>query len=223
MDYIGFRVRLNTFSTVGALKQVTYIGFDFDSNGAADMFMGADLKSQQTSGWKVILADTDNSGANTSPNTTTITYGQSVAPLYSIATNGADSLVNYQQVTAANDIAGGGTTISGDADAFLTFALPYAEFVAAIQNSSVMGPSFTFDANTTYRITAGTSQQENNINQDSMQAMDVSFNFSSPINSSGSPVPEPSTVVIFGALIAPAFFAIARRHWRNRASKTRDS
>ena len=212
VDYIGFRVRLNTFDTVSALKQVTYIGFDFDNNNIADMVVGANLQSQQSSNWRVVIADTDNTMANTSPSTTGILYGQSITPLYQLATNGNDSYVNYQQVTSTNATVGGVTTISGDADAFLTFALPYASFVSAIQSTSVMGSSFTFNANTTYRITAGTSQQENNINQDAMGAMDVAFNFSAPINTSGSAVPEPASFAILGALITPVF--LARRRWQ---------
>jgi hypothetical protein len=223
VDHVGFRVRLNEFSTVGALKQMTYIGFDFDANGAADMFVGADLVSQQSSNWKVIIADTDNTGANTSPNTTTITYGQSITPIYSQASNGNDSLINYQQVTAANATVGGVTTTSGNADAFLTFAIPYSAFIAAIKNPSVMGASFNFTPDTSYRITAGTSQQQNNINQDAMSAMDVSFNFSSPINTSGSPVPEPSTFVIFGALLTPALIGLVRRRRRRQLGTTKTS
>lgn len=212
VDYIGFRVRLNTFDTVGALKQVTYVGFDFDNNGIADMVVGANLQSQQSSNWRVVIADTDNTMANTSPSTTGIIYGQSITPIYQLTTNGNDSYVNYQQVTATNSTVGGVTTISGDADAFLTFALPYASFVAAIQSTAVMGSSFNFTTDTTYRITAGTSQQENNINQDAMGAMDVAFSFSAPISTSGAtPVPEASTLVLFGAMIAPALGLMARR------------
>jgi len=220
VDHIGFRMRLNEFSTVGAIKQVSYVGFDFDNNGAADMFVGVDLKSQQSSNWSVIIADTDNSGANTSPSTTTITYGTQTAPLYSLSTNGNDSYANYQQVTAANSTVGGNTTTSGNADAFLTFALPYSAFVAAITNASVMGSSFNFDANTTYRITAGTSQQENNINQDAMAGMTVAFNFSSPINTSGNPIPEASTAAMLAALLVPALFITSRR--RGAKARTQD-
>lgn len=218
VDYIGFRVRLNTFGTVGAIKQVTYVGFDFDNNGIADMMVGANLQSQQSANWRVVIADTDNTMANTSPSTTGVLYGQSISPIYQLTTNGNDSYVNYQQVTATNDTIGGGTTISADADAFLTFALPYAEFVSAIQSTAVMGTSFTFDTNTTYRITAGTSQQENNINQDAMGAMDVAFNFSSPITTSGNPVPEASTVVLFGVMLTPALAVMARRRWTKHSS-----
>ncbi len=219
VDHIGFRMRLNEFSTVGAIKQVSYVGFDFDNNGAADMFVGVNLKPQQSTNWVVVIADTDNSGANTSPSTTTIAYGQQVNPLYTLSTNGNDSYTNYQQVTAANDIVGGGTMISGNADAFLTFALPYSAFVAAIQSATVMGPSFNFNADTTYRITAGTSQQENNINQDAMAGMSVAFNFSAPVSSSGNPIPESSTVLLTGVMLAPAFALLSRRRWMRPSAR----
>ncbi len=226
VDYIGFRVRLNTVSLTngqnptadpGGLKQVTYVGFDFDNNGVADMVVGANLQAEQSSNWRVVIADTDNTKANTSPSTTGIIYGQSITPIYQLTTNGNDSYVNYQQVTSTNSTVGGSTAISGDADAFLTFALPYASFVAAIQSTSVMGSSFSFDANTTYRITAGTSQQENNINQDAMGDMDVAFNFSAPISTSGSAIPEPASVAVFGALMIPVGAVMARRRWQKRA------
>lgn len=218
VDYIGFRVRLNTFGTVGAIKQVTYVGFDFDNNGIADMMLGANLQSQQSANWRVVIADTDNTMANTSPSTTGVIYGQNITPIYQLTTNGNDSYVNYQEVTATNDTIGGGTTISTDADAFLTFALPYAEFVSAIQSTAVMGSSFYFDANAAYRITAGTSQQENNINQDAMGDMGVAFNFSAPITTSGNPVPEASTVVLFGVMLTPALAIMARRRWKKDAA-----
>lgn len=231
VDHIGFRMRLNVFSSLGNLKQSNYFGFDFgpspgaSSAGVVDMFVGLDVVSQQPADWRVQIMDTTGALAtdNTSPNTTAI----AATPLYSYlaVTSGANANADYQQVTAANSIVGGVTNFAdasntyptGAPDAYLTFAVPFADFVAATKNANVMGSSFNFDVNTAYRVTAATGNQSNNINQDAMGAPSVAFNFSTPTNSSGTigstinPIPEPSTFVLSGALLAPWLLRRRRR------------
>lgn len=231
VDHIGFRMRLNVMSTLDNLKQSNYFGFDFgttatNSNpGVVDMFVGLDVVSQQPSNWRVQIMDTTGTQAtdNTSPSTTAIDG----TPLFSTlaVTSGANANANYQQVTAANSIVGGATNFAdasntyptGAPDAYLTFAVPFASFVAAARHANVMGPSFTFDVNTAYRVTAATGNQSNNINQDAMGAPSVAFNFSTPMNTSGTigstinPIPEPSTFALTGALLAPWLLRRRRR------------
>ncbi len=231
VDHIGFRMRLNVVSTLDNLKQSNYFGFDFGTTatnstvGVVDMFVGLDVVSQQSSNWNVLIMDTTGTLAtdNTSPSTTSL----GATPLYSTpaVTTGVNANVNYQTVTSSNAIVGGATNFSdasntyptGAPDAFITFAVPFTAFVDAAKNANVMGSSFNFDVNTTYRVTAATGNQQNNINQDAMGAPSVAFNFSTPTNSSGTigstinPIPEPSTFVLSGALLAPWLLRRRRR------------
>lgn len=219
VDYIGFRVRLDTFSTLDALKQVTYIGFDFDQPGTtgygnADMFVGFDVKTQVPNNkpasdyWRVIISDTDPTKTNISPSTTGIYYDGTVASaLYALPSSGADSYANYRQAD---------TSIGGTADAFLSFAVPYSSFVSAITAAGVT-ISGGFNTNTTYRITAATSNTEQLLNQDAMADMDVVFNFSSPVSTSGTPIPEPSTALALAVMVLPAFVTVGYRRRRKHA------
>lgn len=231
VPHIGFRMRLNVLSTLDNLKQSNYFGFDFGTTatnstvGVVDMFVGLDVVSQQPSNWRVQIMDTTGTTAtaNTSPSTTAIDG----TPLFSTlaVTTGANANADYQQVTAANSIVGGATNFAdasnsyptGAPDAYITFAVPFADFVAAAKHANVMGPSFNFDVNTAYRVTAATGNQSNNINQDAMGDPSVAFNFSTPTNSSGTigstinPIPEPSTFVLSGALLAPWLLRRRRR------------
>lgn len=230
-DHIAFRMRLNVFADVGSLKQSNYIGFDFGTTATnttanvADMFVGVDVVSQQSNQWRIVIIDTTGNLAtdNTSPNTTNFSYSNSIAPLRSFTLTSTN--FNYQQVTAQNSTVGGLTEFPDAAnslttpapDAFLSFAIPYADFVSAVRDPLVMGSGFTFDVNTTYRVTAATGNQSNNINQDSMANPALAFQFSTPMNTSGTigstinPIPEPSTFVLSGALLAPWLLRRRRR------------
>lgn len=229
VDAIGFRLRLDVFSTVSAIKQNTWIGLDLDGNGSADLMIGSDLKTSGS--FYTVITTTDNTSTNTGPSVTGINYGSGASGasaarvLYTYTTSGADALTNYQQVTSTNSTVGGVTTVNGDADAFLSFVVPYADFVAAV--NVVKGTSYTtstFDSTATFRVTAGTSQQQNNINQDAFGNINSVYVFTPEMNGSGSvgstitPVPEPATYLIFGALMAPVAAVIARRRWKNRSA-----
>jgi hypothetical protein len=225
---IGFRVRLNGFKdNLQALNQVTYIGFNLDGDSTADLYVGVDLQSQDETKWKVVITDAG-TGTNLGPSTTTIPFAgdSSTVPLngayytYSVGSSGtnnnkvftSDSLVNYQQTTTSN--------YSSLPDAFLTFAVPYADFATAAQY--VTGGA-TFTAETAFKLFAATSTQPNALNQDNMGSGD--FVYSTPTNTSGTigtstvaPIPEPASVIVFGALMAPALAVVARRQWKKRSS-----
>ena len=226
---IGFRLRLDVFSTVSAIKQDTWVGFDLDGNGSADLMVGSDLKTSGS--FYTVITTSDNATANTGPSVTGINYGSggsgasAARVLYSYTTTGADALTNYQQVTSANSTVGGVTTVNADADAFLSFVVPYADFVSAV--NVVLGTSYTtstFDSSATFRVSAGTSQQQNNINQDAFGNINSIYVYTPEMNASGSigstinPVPEPASYLIFGGLLTPVAAIVARRRWKNRSS-----
>jgi len=229
VDVIGFRLRLDSFSTLSAIKQDTWIGFDLDGNGKPDLMIGSDLKSSGQ--FYTVITSTNNSSTNTTPSNTGINYGSGASGasaatvLYTYTTSGADSLTNYQQVTSSNSTIGGVTTVNGDADAFLSFVVPYADFVSAV--NVVLGTSYTtsnYATSTTFRVSAGTSQQDNNINQDAFGNINSVYVYTPEMNATGTigstitPVPEPATYLIFGALMAPVAAVVARRRWKSRSS-----
>jgi hypothetical protein len=238
---IGFRLRLDSVGTTSSIKQDTWIGVDLDKDGTPDLMIGSDLKQGQfytviTSLSADVKTGTLANQVNTSPSNTVINYGSgntgssAATFLYTYTTTGADALTNYQQVSATNSTVGGVTTVNGDADAFLSFVVPYADFVSAV--NTVMGTTYTtttFDASATFRVTAGTSQQDNNINQDAFGGIGSIYVYTPEMNASGSvgstinPVPEPASYLIFGALMTPVAAVIARRRWQKRASASLES
>jgi len=230
VDYVGFRVRLNTFSTLDALKQVTYIGIDFNKDAVPDLYAGYDVKTQVPGNgtpanyWNIVLSKTDTtttvSGGglkytNTSPSTSGIIYdGTAATALYSQGAGGTDLYSNYRQADTSIGIVSSSFSLTGgDADAFLTFAVPYASFVSAANSVGFSG----FTTSSTFRVTANTSNTEQLLNQDYMDAASNAFSFSSDI-SLVTPVPEPATYLIFGTLMAPVAAVVARRRWQKRPS-----
>lgn len=235
--HLGFRIRLDELSTAGALKQVTYIGFDFDAVGTAgygnaDLYVGLDMKTQVPNNgdpaqyWRVVISDVvdaDGSGGNRktytniSPSTSKIAYnGTASTALWSIGTNANDSYALYH---AADTFFGTAGSTNGTQDAFLSFAVPFSAFTSAITAAGITIPG-GFDPYTTYRITANTSNTEQLLNQDFMAPETAPFNFSSPI-SSATPVPEPGTALILGALFVP--FVYKRRRSQRTLSKYSDA
>lgn len=223
-EVIAFRVRLNGYkSNLSALNQMTYIGLAIDSNNSVDLLVGLDMVNQQSDKWSVVITGTgaagNNSTANTSPSTTTVPYSgpdngnqtnlNGAYFRYTVASSGnnnnvtlnSDSLANYQQTTTTN--------FSSQSDAFMTFAVPYADFVTAAQY--ILGSGVTFNSSTTFRLTASTSTQQNALNQDNMAPDNVSFNLSAPTNSSGAPIPEPSTFAGLILLLGPVAYVASRR------------
>ncbi len=221
-QYLGFRVRLEELSSnENNLKQATWFGFNFDGDASVDLWVGMDHVSQQSQNWQVVIANAqgqNDNAVNIGPSNAGMVYstgGQSTLPINAYA---AVSGTNYSYVTASasNTTLGGGVYDldgGGSVDALLSWTVPYADFAAAVNSSAVMGTGFGFNQDTLFTVTVVTSNTQNTVNQDvgGITGLGVSFVYSAPI-SAATPVPEPSTAMILGALLMP--FAMRRRRRR---------
>ena len=217
-SYIGFRVRFQSLSsTENNLKQCTWFGFNFDGDASVDMWVGMDHQDQNSSKWQIVIANATSQNDNTQnigPSNASMVYstgGQTTLPI-----NGYTPSLNtnyaYTTVTATNTTIGSSLDLDGGgaSDAILSWLVPFADFSAAINSSSVMGTSFGYNENTLFTVTVVTSNTQNTVNQDvlGLSGLTGSFVYSEPI-SAATPVPEPHTAMILGALFAP--FALRRR------------
>jgi hypothetical protein len=216
--FIGFRVRLDDHG--GSTNNIKFdrnlwVGIDADLNGSVDAFIGV-----ATPGQNVTLGIYDaGTGANTSPNTTTIA---TLTPTYTYATSAAN--YNYRAVSfptdggTLNDLTPGGT----DTDYYVSCIVSFADVAAFLttQLPAVFNATTPFTENTPLRYVLGTSTQSNSLNQDlgginNKTAVLTSTwtalgGFSPTISGSGQLVPEVSATLL--ALVGSVFgFAFNRR------------
>jgi hypothetical protein len=218
VQQIGFRVRLQELSAnENNLKQATWFGFNFDGDASIDLWAGMDHVSQQSNQWQLVIANATNQNDNTAnigPSNAGMVYstgGQATLPINAYA---ASNGTNYTYITSSASNTTLGTSYDldglGAADALLSWAVPFSAFSAAVNSAAVMGTNFGFTADTNFRVTVVTSNTQNTVNQDALgiSGTSVSFVYSAPI-SSATPIPEPSTALVLGALLFP--FAVRRR------------
>lgn len=199
-DSIAWHVRMNKYDTKGFGGSLE-LGMDLDGNGSVDLVMKMTDKSGQT-----LTFATPGTGANDGPSTTS--WGSFVG---SVALT--SSTYNYAQATD-------GSNFSGTADAFVSFAISFANLQTAIQTYATGFGSYTVDYSTRISFIAFTSTQGNAINQDlfgttgntSSTATFASLGAGTgPMNAYGI-VPEPSTYAQVGTfLMAGAWLAWRRR------------
>jgi hypothetical protein len=179
------------------------IGMDANGDGAIDIVFTAIGKNQN----KGINYQAPGTGANVSPNTTTL--GGPV--LMSGFTSS-----NFDYRVADASIYPGWQQIGPDPDAVLTFAIPFASLNSALNAVGVA----SITPSTLVRFIAFTSTQTNAINQDVYGSVGISgaTRFDAPgggftefTDSTGRPIPEPSTFVAVGALLATG---LGFRRWR---------
>jgi hypothetical protein len=142
-----FRARMDKYDSKG-FRGNWINGMDLDGDGDLDLFM----RLSDTSGGTSVAFALPGTGLNISPSTTTIGSWQGATTLTA-------STYNYQQVTADQ--------FNGTADAYVTFAISFANLQTAIQTYA--GSAFsTFQVNDNTRISfiASTSTQGNALNQD---------------------------------------------------------
>jgi hypothetical protein len=207
--YIGFRVRLGGDKSPPGFTSFFGVGMDADTDGDIDLFLGVD--NQPGQGTDQLGIFNPGTGANTSPNTTTIITTPLVAygeddPIYD---NYDFSVVTTIDPLETNTNLDGGK----EEDVYLTFVIPFGDIVTQL---GVLG--ITFDENSAVQYVFGTSTQTNALNQDlagpnggttSSLTWDQLGAISLEYSASGMPVPEPSTAVLLG--LGLVSLAAARR------------
>jgi hypothetical protein len=201
---LGFRVR---FDAAGGnnnnpqFDRVLWIGIDADNNGSVDVFAGVN-RSGSNNSVGIYGAGT---GANTSPNTTTIS-----STAYYSATLSASNY-NYRAVTASDAIGPLGaltdvtTNTTGDTDYYLSFSVPFAQIVGFLNQQP--NPNISINDSSPLRYVMGSSTQANSLNQD-LGGVNGGTNSSSTWTSLGgftplitaagnTPVPETHTALLF--------------------------
>jgi hypothetical protein len=186
-----FRARMDKYDTKG-FRGNWLNGMDLDGDGDLDLFM----RLADASGGTSLSFALPGTGLNISPNTTTV--GSWQGSLAMTATT-----FNYQQVTT--------DPFNGTADAYVTFAVSFANLQTAIQTYA--GPAFsTFQVNDSTRISfiASTSTQGNALNQDlygtagnttsslTWAQLGAGTAFTTPMGI----IPEPATYLQVGVLLA---------------------
>src|ERR1051326_3127492 len=127
---IGFRVRVGADDSPAGFKGAFFVGIDANHDGALDLFIG--VNNSGSSDMIGIFAP--GSGANTSPNTTSIV----TTPLFSYVITAS----NYSWLavnTTIDPSVGTSTDLNGDGknDFFLTFSVPFADVIAALSGRGI--------------------------------------------------------------------------------------
>jgi hypothetical protein len=215
---IGFRVRLDD---AGGTKNSPkfdrnlWVGIDADLNGSLDAFIGV-----ATPGSSTTLGIYDaGTGANTSPNTTTIATLTATYTYTATAANYDYRAVNYlTDGGTLNDLT---ANTAGDTDYYVSCVLSFADVAAFLtaQLPAKFNASSPFNENTPLRYILGTSTQSNSLNQDLGGINNKTANlgstwttlggFTPTISASGQPVPEVSSAIF--ALISSMLGLTRRR------------
>ena len=198
-DSIAWRVRMNKYDNKGFGGSLE-LGMDLDGDGAIELIMKMTDKSGQA-----LTFATPGTGANDSPSTTTWgTFAGSLAL-------GA-STYNYQQ-------AGDGSTFSGTGDAFVTFAISFANLQNAVRTyAGTEFASYTLDYSTRISFIAFTSTQDlfgTTGNLGSTATFSSLGAGTGAMNANGI-VPEPSTYAQVGVFLLAGGWVAWRRSRRDR-------
>lgn len=220
-NQIGFRVRVDGDSQSAGFSGAIWAGFMFDSNDSVDLFAGVNATGQPAS--QGIGFFDPGTGANTSPNTTSI---DNKNPLYYEVFS--PSNFEWAAVTVGpggNDPVSGGTDDiggDGDVDYFATWILPFTEL-----QDAALAQGFTVTPGSAFRFVLGTSNQANSLNQD-LNGVDGGVNSSvtwselgatSPLlTKSVGIVPEPSTYALILTALGGGLGYAARRRKRRAGS-----
>ncbi len=164
---IAFRLRLAKDSSPVGFKSTAVIGVDGNGDGVLDVFVGVDNSGTGDS----LKIWAPGPGANNTPATTSIDP-QTPYFVYSPTT----ANYNWQTVTAVSDPAAGavasgstpspfnldGATGTGQTDYFLSFSVPFADFISALNSRGITG----ITSNSILNYVAATATQPNTLNQD---------------------------------------------------------
>lgn len=155
-----FRLRLAEDSQSAGYSGFIWVGIDGNSDGAIDLFAGVDRQGNNS---QTVLRN-PGTGANTSPNTTSIdTADLATSPYQHTASNYDWAAVGAANYTGSNlDVDAGGQT-----DFFMSFSVPFQDIVTNLNTTGTGRPTpISINQNTNLRFVIATSQQGNSINQD---------------------------------------------------------
>ncbi len=155
-DEVGYRIRIGGPDSAGSFSSVILIGVDADLNGDIDLFITIEDEENGIKLWN------PGSGANTSPNTTTTSYGGrefSLAGSYDFSLVAESNDPDWDTNTDLNSYNG--------PDYFVTFKIPFADIKAELAEDVTGNPggiAITKDSPMQYVL--GTSTQTNAFNSD---------------------------------------------------------
>jgi len=211
---LGFRIRLGADQNPVGFKGALFVGIDANGDGVLDLFIGVDNSGSADK----IGIWSPGSGANISPNTTSIVS----APLASYTITALN--YNWTAVNSTIDpTVGTATDINGDGknDYFLTFTVPFADVVTQLNAQGI-----SVNQNSTFSYVVATATQANSLNQD-LNGVGGSYDpnatwstlgvISDPITADGIPIPEPSTALASAILAA---VAVVHRNFRRKSRKS---
>ena len=207
-----FRARLAAQKNPPGYSQCLFVGLDANLDGALDLFLGVDNQGShnQLGIWN------PGSGANTSPNTTSI--NNPALKTYAETTNN----YSWTQVNAIIDPLASSFDVDGggDTDYFLSFSIPFADVVAYMATNS------SFCETSAVHYVMATATQPNSLNQDlngvsngvnSASTWSQLGGLSVTYTASGQVIPEPYVLflALFGLL--PVYLMYLLRRSRNRS------
>ena len=206
--FLAFRLRVGADVSPAGFKGGAFVGLDANLDGALDIFIGV---NNQGSGDHIGLW-APGSGANTSPNTTTMVSPSATSYTETATTYSFTPVTGVINPGATNfDLDGGGKT-----DQFLSFVVPMSDVAAMLALRGITN----FTKATPMRIVAATATQDNSLNEDlngiigginslsTWAELGAESQTYSP--SSTAPVPEPSPFA-FCILGGFALFFLTRK------------
>ncbi|MEX0330510.1 MAG: hypothetical protein AB3N64_03720 [Puniceicoccaceae bacterium] len=202
---VGYRLRMAGNQSPATFAGQAWIGADVNSDGALDLFVGANNNTVS-----INFAGAD---SNTSPNTTSIDS----TPFWSASV----SATNFSWTENNSSLDPDGTNFDidngGETDYFLTFIVPFDQLAAAVNSLSL---GFTFDNTSPLAYIAATATQGQTLNADlngvngtagtlSWTELDA---ISPEVGIDGEPaVPEPGLTALIVALAGGFFLFVQKR------------
>ncbi|NDV60987.1 hypothetical protein G0Q06_00835 [Puniceicoccales bacterium CK1056] len=198
---LAFRFRVGGNKNPAYFEGLAWVGMDVNGDGVLDLFAGVENPKAAT--WTISIHDAG-TGANISPSTTSI----STTPEFSY--NSIAGTFDWAPVTSTNDPSATNFDLDGggETDYFISFKLPFADLVSAI---NTLVPGTDFDDTKAIAYVAATSTQGNSLNadlngveagRDSTTTWEILGALSPELTADGTPIPEPATYAVLLGLSA---------------------
>ena len=150
--YLGFRLRLGADVNPAGFKGCAFVGLDVNGNGPLDLFIGVDNQGSHDA----IGIWLPGSGANTSPNTTSVGTMADSYPETSLSYDFTPLSATLAPTSLNYDLNADGYT-----DQYLTFYVPFADVASALATQNI-----NFTTNSLMDLVVMTATQPNSLNGD---------------------------------------------------------